>query len=86
MRRSQSAPPNSLKAFHSESDMRTQRGLRGSGGFGRGTVLLEVVRCCTFVPARLAVPLGAHVDTAFWRFILLALGAELEPVRGCDAA
>ena len=54
------------------------RDLRGSGGFGRGTVLLEVVRCCTFVPAVLAVPLSAHVDAAFWRLVSLALGAELE--------
>lgn len=54
------------------------RDLRGSGGFGRGTVLLKVVRGCTLVPAVLTVPLSAHVDAALWRLVSLALGAELE--------
>ena len=62
------------------------RDLRGSGGFGRGTVLFEVGRCCTFVPAVLAVPLGTHVNTALWRFVSLALGAELKFVRWVDTA
>ena len=61
--------------------MRTNRDLRGSGGFGRGTVLFEVGRCCALVPAVLTVPLSAHVDAAFWRLFSLALGAELELMR-----
>ncbi len=66
--------------------MRTNRDLRGSGGFGRGTILLEVSGCCTLVPACLAVPLSAHVDAAFWRLVSLALGAELELVRWVGTA
>lgn len=66
--------------------MRTNRDLRGSGGFGRGTVLLKVGRCCALVPAVLAVPLSAHVDAALWRLVSLALGAELELVRRISAA
>ena len=62
------------------------RDLRGSGGFGRGTVLLEVGGCCTLVPAVLAVPLSAHVDAAFWRLFSLTLGAELELMGWVDTA
>lgn len=62
--------------------MRTQRGLRGSGGFGRGTMLYM----CSFIPAGLAVPFSAHVDAAFWRLVSLALGAELELVRRVGTA
>ena len=65
---------------------RIQRGFNSSDGFGRGTVLFKIVRSCTAVPAGLAVPLWPHVDAAFWRLVLLALGAELELVRRVDAA
>jgi hypothetical protein len=61
--------------------MRTQRGLIGSGGFGRGTVLFKIVRCCTFVPAGLAVPFGSHVYAAFGRLFCLAFGAEFKFVH-----
>ena len=66
--------------------MRTNRDLRGSGGFGRGTILFKIGKCCALVPATLAVPLGTHVDAALWRLVSLALGAELELVRRVSAA
>ena len=58
------------------------RDLRGSGGFGRGTMLY----LCSFVPAVLAVPFGSHVDAAFWRLVSLALDAELKLMRWVGTA
>jgi hypothetical protein len=58
------------------SDIRIFLKFKGSGGFGLG-ILSQVFTSCSSNPAKLAVPLCAHFNAAFWRFAFLTLGAKL---------
>jgi hypothetical protein len=40
-------------------------------------MLSQVFTGCSSNPAKLAVPLCAHFNAAFWRLVSLALGAKL---------
>jgi len=60
--------------------MRVYLTFNTSGGFGRG-ILFQVSIGCSVNPASLAVPFESYVYAAFWRFALLALGAEFKLVH-----